>query len=1086
MSSRPSEPPDAGAPHPRQPRTRARLLEIAAHSPGAGRYVVRGEIARGGMGRILRVWDDDLQRELAMKVIHLGRPITRDEPEGTPEWEALCRFLEEAQITGQLEHPGIVPVHEIGTDAQGQVYYTMPLVRGRDLKSIFELVRRGREGWTQTRALGVLLKVCEAVAYAHERLVLHRDLKPANIMVGRFGETWVMDWGLARALDPLRAVASQAAGEGAHARGAVAHAAGERAAQRGEELRARGALRRAREAAQRAAVRPEAHAPTSCDQAIGTPGYMAPEQALGNAPPSPACDVYSLGAILYHLLTGSMPYELPAPSCAADTIVQRLIEGPPRAVLALEPHAPKDLAAICEKAMARDPAQRYASALELAEELRRHLEGRVVRAYRTGALAKLSKWAQRNRATAAALEGLALLLVLSVLGFGWMRHERGRALAAERGEAERARTAAGRADYASTLLAAADDLRARRSSSAAQRLDACEPQLRAWEWHHLRASCDASRARWSLPLEQPSALSMEPAGRALAAVGPLERACVIELADGALRAHGPRAGAHACIAWAPVGARIASARPDGIAIWSALDGANELELPATHGAPLALAWSSDGALLASYDEAGYLSLHDARRGAARWNPVQPFEARELGALRGLCFGSGDAELVLADARGALARVDARTGALLERRAEDSALVLAWAASPDARHDASALADGGTRIRELESGALLARLEGEARGARALAWLGSSALLAQAEGDRSIAIFDARGARVGSLLGHESGVLGLSASADGSVLASSAAPGELRVWQPRRGSSWQLARADDRWLAVALRARGALAIGARADGHWGSYELASGALRDAGQVVGGLSSAAVDASGERIALGCDDGSVRVHAVRGGALLAHWEGHASAVCALAFDETGEWIASGSADHSLLVRELPGGRLVQRIWGHTGRISGLALEHGSGLLVSSSWDGSARSFALAGGRELARLEFAGVQQTAIALERGGARFAAGGADGRVRIADARTGALEHELPAHEKLVLCLRFSSDGARLASGSLDRRLRVWDARSGSALLELAGNGERVECFDLSEPAGPLVIGTGGPAPGRGENALLVYEGERVR
>lgn len=1066
MSSRPSESPDAGAPPPRLPRTRARLLEIAAHSPAAGRYVVRGEIARGGMGRILRVWDDDLQRELAMKVIHLGRPITRDEPEGTPEWEALCRFLEEAQITGQLEHPGIVPVHEIGTDAQGQIYYTMPLVQGRDLKSIFELVRRGREGWTQTRALGVLLKVCEAVAYAHERLVLHRDLKPANIMVGRFGETYVMDWGLARALDPVRASADA----GGSAR----------------PVRERAALRRARAAAERGAVRPEAHAPTSCDQAIGTPGYMAPEQALGNAPPSAACDVYSLGAILYHLLTGSMPYELPAPSCAADTIVQRLIEGPPKPVLALEPHAPKDLAAICEKAMAREPAQRYASALELAEELRRHLEGRVVRAYRTGALAKLSKWVARNRATAVALQGIALLLVLSAIGFGWMRYERGRALAAERGEAQRARTAAGRADYASSLLAAAADLRARRSASAAEHLDACEPSLRAWEWHHLRASCDASDARWTLPLAQPSAIGMEPAGNALVAAQAQERACVIELASGALRAHGPRAGAHACVAWAPDSARIASATPHAIAIWNALDGAIELELPSARGAPLALAWSSDAALLASYDERGFLGLHDARRGAALWNPLRPFESNELGALRALCFGPGDRELLLADAHGSLARVDARTGALLERRAEDPRLVLAFAASPDARLYASATADGGTRVRETQSGALHARLEDDARGARALAWLGASGLLAQAENDRSIALFDARGARVGLLLGHESPVLALSASADGTRLASLAAPNELRLWQPLRGPTWQLARADDRWLAVALRGQGELVIGARADGRWSCHELASGALRGEGRVEGGVSSAAVDARGERIALGCDDGSVRVHALTDGAELARWDGHGAAVCALAFDETGEWLASGSADHSVLVRELASGRLVQRLWGHTGRISGLALERGSGLLVSSSWDGSARSFSLASGRELARLDGAGVQQTAIALERGGARFATGGADGRVRIADARSGALERELPAHEKLVLCLRFSAEGTRLASGSLDRRLRVWDARSGSALLELAGNGERVECFDLAEPTGPLVIGTGGPAPGRGENALLVYEGQRVR
>src|SRR5262249_15892429 len=110
----------------------------------------------------------------------------------------FARFLEEAQVTGQLDHPGIVPVHEIGLDQNGRIYFTMRLVQGRDLRQIVELVHEGKDGWNQTRALGVILKVCEAMAYAHSKGVIHRDLKPANVMVGYFGEVYVMDWGLAR------------------------------------------------------------------------------------------------------------------------------------------------------------------------------------------------------------------------------------------------------------------------------------------------------------------------------------------------------------------------------------------------------------------------------------------------------------------------------------------------------------------------------------------------------------------------------------------------------------------------------------------------------------------------------------------------------------------------------------------------------------------------------------------------------------------------------------------------------------------------------------------------------------------------
>src|SRR5262245_35365073 len=174
------------------------LKRLTAHSPNVTRYQPRGDIAEGGMGKILRVWDQDLRRTLAMKVMHRTLGPGSDGRRPRSQARVLARFLEEAQITGQLDHPGIVPVHELGVDNEGHVYFTMPLVRGRELKEIIELARGEREGWNLRRTLGVLVKVCEATGYAHSKGVIHRDLKPGNVMVGRFGETYVMDWGLAR------------------------------------------------------------------------------------------------------------------------------------------------------------------------------------------------------------------------------------------------------------------------------------------------------------------------------------------------------------------------------------------------------------------------------------------------------------------------------------------------------------------------------------------------------------------------------------------------------------------------------------------------------------------------------------------------------------------------------------------------------------------------------------------------------------------------------------------------------------------------------------------------------------------------
>jgi hypothetical protein len=182
------------------PPTSALLKRLSEHGLRRSRYALKGELARGGMGAILKVWDEDLRRSLAMKVI-LGKSEGTASGETPPvDRRLLARFLEEAQVTGQLDHPGIVPVHELGLDAEGRVYFTMKLVKGRDLRAIFELVFAEQEGWNETRALGVLLKVCEAMAYAHAKGVIHRDLKPANVMVGGFGEVYVMDWGLARVL----------------------------------------------------------------------------------------------------------------------------------------------------------------------------------------------------------------------------------------------------------------------------------------------------------------------------------------------------------------------------------------------------------------------------------------------------------------------------------------------------------------------------------------------------------------------------------------------------------------------------------------------------------------------------------------------------------------------------------------------------------------------------------------------------------------------------------------------------------------------------------------------------------------------
>ncbi len=412
------------------------LLErLSRNRPELPRYTPADEIARGGMAAILKVFDRDLRRSLAMKVA-LGKGDGG--APGALEPRSLARFLEEAQVTAQLDHPGIVPVHELGLDSQGRVFFTMKLVRGRDLQRIFELVFARDEGWSETRALGVLLKACEALAYAHAKGVIHRDLKPANVMVGNFGEVFVMDWGLARVLGQqekrdIRLRVDDSAFSGVET----------------ERLREREGT-------------PDSPLITMDGDVVGTPAYMSPEQARGEIEKlSARSDVYAVGAMLYQLLARQVPYVPPGARLSNRSVLSMVLRGPPRALRAIRGDVPDELAAICDKAMQREPALRYRDTLELAEDLRAYLEHRVVAAYEAGAVAELRKWIGRNRGLAGASAAALLALVLGLVASSLFSVR-----AAE--NAERARRSAETA-RANEVRALAGEARAREEQERADR-----------------------------------------------------------------------------------------------------------------------------------------------------------------------------------------------------------------------------------------------------------------------------------------------------------------------------------------------------------------------------------------------------------------------------------------------------------------------------------------------------------------------------------------------------------------------------------------------------------------------------------------
>jgi tetratricopeptide (TPR) repeat protein/tRNA A-37 threonylcarbamoyl transferase component Bud32 len=358
-------------------------------------YLPQRHHAQGGLGEVLEAHQVELDRLVALKRV---RPDKSHDA-------ARRRFLREAAITAALQHPGIVSIYGLGQDDDGP-FYTMPFVRGRTLQEAIQefhsndqtIVGEGRRSLELRRLLQHFIAVCNAVAYAHDQGVVHRDLKPANIMLGPYGETLVMDWGLAKRIGP------------------------------------KGAGADADDASPSPSPGPSPEDITGLGGVVGTLLYMSPEQAAAQ-PTGPASDLYSLGVILYAILIGKPPYEADLDKSQLSKVIREAAVVPPRR---RDPRLPRPLEAICLKALAARPDDRYPSVNDLAKDLERWLADEPVSAWREPILTWAWRWGHRHRRSVLA----AVLVLLAILGgvagttWGLIRAERASA------EAERDRQTA--------------------------------------------------------------------------------------------------------------------------------------------------------------------------------------------------------------------------------------------------------------------------------------------------------------------------------------------------------------------------------------------------------------------------------------------------------------------------------------------------------------------------------------------------------------------------------------------------------------------------------------------------------------------
>jgi serine/threonine protein kinase/Flp pilus assembly protein TadD len=419
-----------------------------------GPYRVVRLLGEGGMGEVYVADDAELRRQVALKRL---RPSAAGHADRR-------RFLREAEITGGLEHPGVVPVYGLLRDADGRPSYAMRLVQGETLREAIRRLHdpaeaRGNPGLRLRQLLNRFVAVCNTMAYAHSRGVVHRDLKPANILLGAYGETLVIDWGLAKRLTP-RDEEDERAAPGVGPPVAGADGGG-----------------------------------TATGDVLGTPAYMSPEQAAGRwHEVGVAGDVYGLGATLYTILTNRAPFA----EGGALEVLRRVEAGRFPPPCQVNPAAPRALEAVCLKAMAHAPGRRYATALELAEDVERWLADEPVRAYREPRATRARRWVRRHRTlvtTLSAVLAVSVLLTAAAVAGGWWWVERDRA--ARQAEAAR-REAETRGAVESLLGQAADHEGRAEWAEARTALAAAEARLGEGGPADLRGRVARARANLAL------------------------------------------------------------------------------------------------------------------------------------------------------------------------------------------------------------------------------------------------------------------------------------------------------------------------------------------------------------------------------------------------------------------------------------------------------------------------------------------------------------------------------------------------------------------------------------------------------------